>query len=204
MSRLAKSTDDEIIAMGLQIKGEGKPVSAFAIRNALKGGCSDRINIVWREFIEQRGNRLVKVNLADKIDLPPELIEQNSIVFKEKLSTFALECYRVSQAISNERINSLAENYKEKIRYFESAENQALVALNRTDSELERLDNELDLSEKQRLSLLAELNKSKGIVETLEKRLAMLERREDEYLKSHRRFGKVEAKMEALSKHSID
>jgi hypothetical protein len=86
VGRLAKSTDEEIIAAGIAIENEGKPVSAFAIRNVLKGGCSDRIRLLWNEFIEQRGSRELEVDVANKIDLPPEiqdLLEKSSILFQE-------------------------------------------------------------------------------------------------------------------------
>jgi hypothetical protein len=86
VGRLAKSTDEEIIAAGIAIENEGKPVSAFAIRNVLKGGCSDRIKLLWNEFIEQRGSRELEVDVANKIDLPPEiqdLLEKSSILFQE-------------------------------------------------------------------------------------------------------------------------
>ena len=206
VGRLAKSTDEEIIAAGIAIENERKPVSAFAIRNVLKGGCSDRIKLLWNEFIEQRGSRELEVDVANKIDLPPELqdlFEKNSMLFQEKLTTLAMECFRVSQLISKGRIDSLTESYKKEVSYFESAEHQAIVALNNADAGIERLENDLELSEKRYHFELAEKNKSKGIIETLEKRLEQLEVREEEHLKLQHQFGKIEAKMEALSKHSV-
>jgi hypothetical protein len=202
VGRLAISTDEEIIAAGIAIENEGKPVSAFAIRNVLKGGCSDRIKLLWNEFIEQRGSRELEVDVANKIDLPPELqdlLEKNSKLFQEKLTTLAMDCYRVSQLISKERIDSLTEDYKKEVSYFESAEQQAIVALNSVDSGIERLENDLELSEKRYHFELAEKNKFKGIIETLEKRLEQLEVREDEHLKLQRHFGKIEEKLKSLN-----
>lgn len=205
MGRLAKSTDDEIIAAGIAIENEGKPVSTFAIRNNLKGGCSDRIKLVWNEFIEQRGYKELEIDVGNKIDLPPELqdlLDENSILLKEKLTMLALECYRVSQVISKERINSLTENYKEKISYFESAEQQAMIAINLTDQTIEKLEVEIEITEQRYQSQTAEVNKCNGIIETLEKRLQRLEMREDEHLKLQRQFGTVEAQLKSLEKQA--
>jgi hypothetical protein len=202
MGRLAKSTDDEIIAAGIEIENEGKSVSPFAIRNNLNGGCSDRIKLVWDEFIKQRGSSELEVDIANKIDLPPELqdlLEKNSILFQEKLTVLAMECFRVSQVISKERIDSLAEGYKEQVFHFESAEQQAIVALNSADSEIERLEKELALSEKRYYFELAEKNKSKVIIETLEKRMERLEAREEEHLRLQHQFGKIEEQLESLN-----
>jgi hypothetical protein len=202
VGRLAKSTDDEIIAAGIAIENEGKPVSPFAIRNNLNGGCSERIKLVWDEFIKQRGSSELEVDIANKIDLPPELqdlLEKNSMLFQDKLTALAMECFRVSQVISKERIDSLAEDYKEQVFYFESAEQQAIVALNSADSEIERLEKELALSEKRYYFELAEKNKSKGIIETLEKRMERLEAREEEHLRLQHQFGKIEEQLESLN-----
>jgi hypothetical protein len=205
VGRLAKSTDEEIIAAGIAIENEGKPVSPFAIRNTLNGGCSDRMKFVWNEFIEQRGSKELEVDVVNKINLPPELqdlLEKNSILFEEKLTALAVDCYRVSQVISKERIDSLSEDYKQEVSYFESSEQQAIVALNSVDSENERLEKELALSEKRYHFELAEKNKFKGIIETLEKRTQRQDLREEEHLKLQRQFGKIEKQMELLNRQT--
>jgi ribosome-binding ATPase YchF (GTP1/OBG family) len=80
---------------------------------------------------------------------------------------------------------------------------QAIVALNVADSEIERLENKLELSRERHKNALAEHNKSKGIIATLEKHLSRLEMREDEHLKLQRQFGTVEAQLKSLEKQAV-
>ncbi|MDX2371032.1 MAG: DNA-binding protein [Colwellia sp.] len=201
MGRIAEFSDQQIIDAGDAISAEGKLVSTFAIRNRLNGGSSDRIKAVWSRYVAQKES-VIEENIPD-IDLPTEIaetLEKNQETAKNQLKKLAIESYKVAQQIAEKRVKSTIDDYQTKILEYEESENQASLALESSDKKNDELESEIEALQSRNENLVAENSKLSGVLESNNHRLKQLEAKEVELDKLQRAYGKLEGKLELMSK----
>lgn len=201
MGRKAEFSDQQIINAGLAIEAEGKLISPFAIRNILQGGSSERIKLVWSKHLEEQ--ETVTEEDTTEVELPIEIadkLEKNQLTAKSQLEKLAIESYKVAQQVAERRVKSTIDDYQSKILEYEESENQASLAIESSDNKIDELESEIDALQSRNEELVAENSKLIGLIEANESRIKQLEFKEVEFDKLQRAYGKLEGKVEVLSK----
>lgn len=201
MGRRAEFSDQQIIEAGKSITAEGKLVSPFAIRNRLQGGSSERIKIVWSEYLSQQES--IVEEKVEEIELPTEIaekLEKNQQTAINQLEKLAMESYKLAQQVAEKRVKSTIDDYQSKILEYEESENQASLAIESSDKKIDELETELDVLQSRNEGLVAENSRLFGFLEANKSRIKQLEIKEVEFDKLQRAYGKLEGKVEVLSK----
>ncbi|MCF2948827.1 DNA-binding protein [Paraglaciecola aquimarina] len=201
MGRRAEFSDQQIIEAGKAITAEGKLVSPFAIRNRLQGGSSERIKIVWSEYLSQQES--IVEEKVEEIELPTEIaekLEKNQQTAINQLEKLAMESYKVAQQVAEKRVKSTIDDYQSKILEYEESENQASLAIESSDNKIDELEAEIDVLQSRNEELVAENSRLLGLLEANESRIKQLEIKEVEFDKLQRAYGKLEGRFELLSK----
>jgi len=201
MGRRAEFTDEQIIEAGKAISVEGKPVSTFAIRNRLQGGSSERIKSVWSNYVVQQESLIEPED--PEVELPSEIIailEKNQKTAQAQLEKLTVEGYKVAQQVAEKRVKSTTEDYQSKIGLFEDSENQASIALEASDKKIEELELLIESLTEKNESLISENSKLEGRLNAINEHVIKLEKIEHAYNEIQREYGKLEGKLEALTK----
>jgi len=201
MGRRAEFTDEQIIDAGKAISAEGKPVSTFAIRNRLQGGSSERIKSVWSNYVVQQESLIEPED--PEVELPSEIaeiLEKNQKTANAQLEKLTIEGYKVAQQVAEKRVKSTIEEYQSKIDLFEESENQASIALDSSDKKIEELELIIESLTEKNESLISENSKLEGRLNAINEHVIKLEKIEHAYNDIQREYGKLEGKLEALTR----
>lgn len=201
MGRRAEFSDQQIIEAGKAITAEGKLVSPFAIRNRLQGGSSERIKIVWSEYLSQQES--IVEEKVEEIELPTEIaekLEKNQQTAINQLEKLAMESYKLAQQVAEKRVKSTIDDYQSKILEYEESENQASLAIESSDKKIDELETEIDILQSRNEKFVSENSKLLGLLEANDSRIKQLETKEIELDKLQRAYGKLEGQLELLNK----